>query len=190
MATDGSSEAIRWPSFTAAEDPALARVWMSTTESVADMRCDIYWERAAVAYRTQPEAVIQRTGHSLSSRWGVLQRLVQKYLAADELFRSAIPSEEVEVDTQENVMLLFMTNNQVTTKKGQRNPVLKSVYAAHLFCSCPKCSATIRGPSKPDRRLAASHACGGGGSSGGSTAETGGPGTRGHSNGEGEGSER
>lgn len=68
MATDGSNKAIRGPSFSAAEDLALARVWMSATESVADMNSDMYWERAAVAYKTQPEATLQRTGHSLRSR--------------------------------------------------------------------------------------------------------------------------
>lgn len=202
MATDGSNKAIRGPSFSAAEDLALARVWMSATESVADMNSDMYWERAAVAYKTQPEATIQRTGHSLRSRWGVLQRLVQKYLAADKLYRAAIPSGEVEDDTQENVMRLFKANNQVTTKKGKRDPVFKSVAAAHLLRSCPKFSSKIGGPSAPNvvqRPTAAGRAGGGGGRSGGDTgggaarnggesADFGVPSVRGRDEGEGEAS--
>lgn len=63
----------------------------------------------------------------------MLQRLVQKYLAADKLYRANIMSGEVEADTQENVMLLYMANNQATTQKGKSDPpFFKSVPAAFL----------------------------------------------------------
>lgn len=115
------------------------------------MHQDLFWERVAAAYETQPEAVIQRTCHSLRSRWCVLQRLVQKYLAADKLYRANIPSCEVEADTQENVMLLYMANNQATTKKGKSDPpVFKSVPAAFLLRGCPKFSAKIGVPTAPN----------------------------------------
>lgn len=64
MAADGSSKAICEPFCKAAEDLALVRAWMSTTELVALRSCNIYWERAAVAFRTQLEAVSERTGLS------------------------------------------------------------------------------------------------------------------------------
>lgn len=68
MTDNGSTKAIRGPSFSAAEDLALARAWIRITESVADMYHDLFGERVAAVYKTQPEAVIQRTCHSLRSR--------------------------------------------------------------------------------------------------------------------------
>lgn len=97
----------------------------------------------------------------------MLQRLVQKYLAADKLYRANIPSGEVEADTQENVMLLYMANNQATTKKGKSDPPgFKSVPAAFLLRGCPKFSAKIGGPTAPNP-------AGGAGGPGGSSSRSG-----------------
>lgn len=83
-------------------------------------------------------------------------------------------------------MVLFEASNQVNTKNGKRDPLLKSVSVAHLLRSCPAFSAKIGAPSVPNSRSVAGHAYGGGSSSDGGTAEARGPGTRGPSETEGE----
>lgn len=117
MATSpAGSKSVRGPAFSAAEDLALARAWVATSEFVLDMNAEVFWDRTAALYIAQPGVVFPRTSHSLRSRWSGLQRMVQKYLAADKLYRSSIPSGEVEDDTKRHVMELYQKNNQVSTK--------------------------------------------------------------------------
>lgn len=73
---------------------------------------------------------------------------MQKYLAADKLYRSNIPSGEVEDDTKRHVVELYQKNNQVSTKDGPRDaPVFKSVSAALFLSKCPKFCAHVGGSS-------------------------------------------
>lgn len=77
---------------------------------------------------------------------------MQKYLAADKLYRSRIPSGEVEADTLANIMMLYRKTNRVKTRDGLRDaPVFKSVAAAILLGSCPKFSTEIGGSSASSR---------------------------------------
>lgn len=111
---------------------------------------DLFWERGAAAYEAQPETVVQRSLDSLRSRWGALQRAVEKYLADDNLYPAAIPSGEVEAETWKNGMSLHSSNNLVTTKDGRRNPpILRSVPAAVLLSGCPTFSGKIGALSAP-----------------------------------------
>lgn len=133
---------------TPAEDLALARSWVSVSESVNSMDADKFWDRVASTFATQPEAMKARTAVSLRSRWSTLQRQAQKYNVAEQQYRAAIPSGESEEDTVANIMELYQQTNKVPTSSGLRPaPVFKSVEAAHLLACCPKFSTKMGGPS-------------------------------------------
>lgn len=138
----------RGASFSPEEDLALARAWTQTSESVVDMSHEAFWHQVSDVYASQPEAVTPRTEHSLRSRWTPLQRTAQKYLAAASLYRSSIPSGEVEEDTMRNIMELYRKNNMVKGKNGSRPaPVFKSVAAATMLSKSPKFGARFGGSS-------------------------------------------
>ncbi|OSX72564.1 hypothetical protein BU14_0424s0020, partial [Porphyra umbilicalis] len=83
------------------EDLALRRSWAHCSKSVQGMNITVFWEKTADTLKTQPEVFRARSAASLWSRWSVLQRIVQKYLSADNLYRISIPSGEVEEDTKQ-----------------------------------------------------------------------------------------
>ena len=82
-----------------------------------------------------------------------MQRHVQKYLAADKIYRAQVPSGETEEDIQENVMEPYRKLNKTKTKDGEERPAsrFKSVEAARLLSSCPKFSSRIGGASRGAR---------------------------------------
>lgn len=58
---------------TPAEDLALARSWVSVSESTADMDRDLFWTRVRAVFVQQPEAMAARTTASLRSRFSTQQ---------------------------------------------------------------------------------------------------------------------
>ncbi len=65
---------------------------------------DFFWQKVANAYAEQPEVLTPRLPHGLSCCWSIIQRVTQKYLACDRLYRENIPSGETEEMTEANIM--------------------------------------------------------------------------------------
>lgn len=78
-----------------------------------------------------------------------MQRVAQKYLAADMLYRANIPSGETEEDARANVMTLYREGNKTKDKHGQYKaaPVIKFIDAVRFLSSNPKFSTFVGGGS-------------------------------------------
>lgn len=128
---------VRGSNFSPLEDLALARCFLRASNCVTDMDAEQMWDKVATLYAAQPEAGVPRTAHSLRCRWSPLQRAAQKYIAADKLYRAAIPSGQSEADVVTNVQELYRRSNQT---KGKLAPAFKSTDAAALLATSPKFS--------------------------------------------------
>lgn len=128
---------VRGTNFSPLEDLALARCFLRASQCVTDMDAEQMWDKLATLYAAQPEAGAPRTAHSLRCRWSPLQRAAQKYIAADKLYRAAIPSGQSEADVIANGQELYRRSNKT---KGKVAPVFKSTDAAAQLATSPKFS--------------------------------------------------
>eukprot|EP00171_Calliarthron_tuberculosum_P006774 IDg6774t1 len=135
---------VRGPSFTADEDAALARCWAGVSAKHDEQDAQEFWSSVAAAFAKQPEASERlRVAGSLHSRWQALQKAVQKYLAAERLYRSIPVSGETEEDALRNIMRLYRKRTRTKHSAGveRDGPELKSMGAVSILRCCPKFSA-------------------------------------------------
>ena len=103
-----------------------------------------FWEAVHSAFLSQEIKIYsERTAESLRSRWGTLERLVQKYLAAKSVYLSKPVSRETSCDAAQNVMRLYCSGNKRKDAYGvlRDGPVLKSMRAVDVLRRCPNFGA-------------------------------------------------
>eukprot|EP00171_Calliarthron_tuberculosum_P000646 IDg646t1 len=106
----------RGGSYASDEDTALARCWVATSENHDEQNAAKFWGTVEIAFHQQPEFEQSRTAESLRSRWGTLQRSVQKYLAAERLYLSKPVSGETHDDVCANIMRLYRSRTAKVDK--------------------------------------------------------------------------
>ena len=148
MNSDNSSKG-KGTNFKPFEDLMLATCWVSTSQQTTEQNSDTFWAKVAKAYDTHSETTVSRSAASLKCRWTIVQRLTQKYLAAQKRYRANIPSGESEEDTKANIMTLYRERNGTTGKNGKKRPAspIKFVEAIELLAKHPKVSSRIGGSS-------------------------------------------
>eukprot|EP00171_Calliarthron_tuberculosum_P009273 IDg9273t1 len=78
---------VRGFSFSADENSSLAGCWAGLSANHDEQDANSFWNNVNSSFTQQPEACERlRVAASLHSRWKVLQRAVQKYLAAKIAF--------------------------------------------------------------------------------------------------------
>lgn len=135
---------VRGASFLPAEDAALARCWVSTSGMHDEQNGPDFRDNVAEAYNMQPEAAERsRVPGSQHSRWQTLNKIIQKYLAAERLSRSQPVSGETEEEVLQNIMVLFRRRTRYKDRNGvwRDGPILKSMGAVQVLRSSPKSTA-------------------------------------------------
>ena len=86
----------------------------------------------------------ERTAESLVCRWATLERVLQKYLAAEKLYHSKLVSDETAEDASPGVMRLYCTRNNKKDSYGvvRDGPPLIYFDAVAIMRNCPKFSGT------------------------------------------------
>lgn len=136
---------VRGPSFSSKEDTALSRCWVAMSGQRDEQNAKAFWASVATSFRKQPEATDHiRDAGSLQARWQVLQRAVQKYFAAERLYRATPVSGETEEDALHNIMLLYRKRTGTKHANGvvRDGSLFKSLGAAAVLRHCPKFNAT------------------------------------------------
>ena len=85
----------------------------------------------------------ERSSESLRSRWGTLQRNVQKYIAAERVYLSKLVSGETSLDAEPNIMKLYCSHNRRKDAYGivLGGAPLRSLEAVAVLRDCPKFGA-------------------------------------------------
>ena len=138
---------VRGGSYTPEDDAALARCWVAISEEHEDQDSAMFWESVAHAYEPQLDSCQRsRSATSLPSRWQTMQRVVQKYLAAERIYYShPQPSGTTIEEVRHDIMMLYCRR----TRKKDRNGVerdgepLKSLSAVEILRKCPKFYGTV-----------------------------------------------
>ena len=142
----------RGNNFTPEEILALAKAWVVVSKRLDEQNADTFWSNVASKYAEipEPDPRTQRSANSLRCQWTTVQRNTQKYLAADSLYRSNIPSGETEEDTKENIMELYRQKNKVKGRNGELKPAppIKYLPAVWLLSQEPKFSQKYSGSSE------------------------------------------
>lgn len=121
--------------FDSDENLALERSWVHASEQSFDCRNEIFLDNVYVTFQEQPEFNRERTAGSLERRCRVIKRISQKYIAAEKLYRSKIPSGEKESETLDNIMELYRDKNKV---HGKLAAVTSFMGALRLFSAFPR----------------------------------------------------
>jgi len=103
----------------------------------------MFWSSVSIIFEQQlGTSVNKRTAESLCSRWGTLQRQVQKFLAAERAYHSKPVSGETSQDAADNVMRLYCSRNKKVDNNGfwKDGPPLRSLAAVNILRDCPKFS--------------------------------------------------
>lgn len=135
--------------FKPADDLALATCWVAISQKTTEQNSDTFWNSVMNEYEKQPRTLTPRSAASLKCRWTTVQKVTQKYLAAEKLYRANVPSGETEEDTTTNIMKLYRERCATTEKDGSKKlaaPV-KFLDAVKLLSTHPKFSATVGGGS-------------------------------------------
>lgn len=137
------------PNFSPEEDYALAKSWVSASQSTSDMKSEQFWAEVLKRFNSQEGVMGNRTSGSLETRWRTVSRVSQKYLAADKTYRSVMHSGETEEDIRRNVMKVYREQNKYKDKGVLRTPgVIKFMDAVWLLSKYPKFSTRVGGSSK------------------------------------------
>ena len=122
--------------FKPGDDFLLSKCWVVGSQRVKEQNAETFWARVAADFDVQPSTIL-RFPASLMCRWTTLQKVTQKYPAADELYRSNVPSGETEEDTKAHVMQLYRKRNGTVDKGGTKK------LAAPVKFLMPKCTCHL-----------------------------------------------
>ena len=132
---------VRGLSFTPEDDAALAKAWVSVSSQQNEQNAPQFWSNVRDFFNHKQDCDnIDRTGDSLRSRWHVLQRSVQKYLAAEAAYLSKPVSGETSEDSGHNIMKLYCARTKRKDAYGnvRPGPPMKSMAAVEILRNIPK----------------------------------------------------
>eukprot|EP00171_Calliarthron_tuberculosum_P020168 IDg20168t1 len=135
----------RGGSYSPEEDTALARSWVSVSTQHDEQNAIEFWGSVASIFVDQPEVDAPRIGESLRCCWGTLQRIVQKYLAAERQCEKNPVSRETSEDVKAKLMRLYRARTKKADKTGvvREDPPLRSVGAVDILLPVPKFSGVV-----------------------------------------------
>ena len=123
------------------DDAALARSWVNVSEGHDEQNAALFWDAVRNSFHAQSSvSSCSSTAESLRSRWATLQRVVQKYLAAEKAYRSKPVSAETSQDCKRNVMHLYCSRNKRKDSYGifRDGPPLRPLDAVAILRDWPK----------------------------------------------------
>ena len=134
--------------FSSVDDTALAAAWIETTRITTEQNSDTFWTKVSESFISDARVAHKRSSGSLKNRWGTIQRITQKFLAAERVYRANPQSGETEEDAQKNIITFYLERNKVT-KDGVTKlaPVIKFMGAIELLSDHPKFSSAVGGGS-------------------------------------------
>ena len=146
LSTPSMQRETKGSNFKPDDDLALAKCWLAVSQQTREQNAETFWARVADQF-AQHNALHSRSPASLKCRWNTVQKVTQKYLAANKLYRANIPSGETEKDTIGNVMQLYRERNATVDKEGTRKVAapVRFLDAVMLLSTHPKFSAVIGG---------------------------------------------
>ena len=132
--------------FTPADDMVLADAWIEATRITMEQNTETLWDNVRTRFNSNPAAKYPRTNASLKNRWAMVQRVTQKYMSADKIYRSRSPSGETEEHIREHVMKYYRERNRVT-KDGVKKLAapIKFIRIVEKLAEHPKVSAAVGG---------------------------------------------
>lgn len=103
---------IKGTNFSASDDLALAISWLSITRITTEQTNDMFWKNTNIVFASQLNISQPWTSHSLKNRWTTVQRLTQKYLAAEKLYWQKNKTAGLNVhDNDREIMKLYRGRN-------------------------------------------------------------------------------
>ena len=113
LPTIPSNGMMRGISFTPEDDAALARSWFNVSEGHDEQNAVLFWDAVRNSFHAQSSvSSCTRTAEGLRSRWATLHWVVQKYLAAENAYRSKPVSGEPSQDNERNITRLYCSRNK------------------------------------------------------------------------------
>jgi len=102
------------------------------------MNATVSWAHASSSFHAQEQGITKRSEGSLEARFKNVAKVTQKYMAAERLYRSYIPSGESAEDTEANTMTLYRNTNKVKLK-GTLQPVpeIRFMSAVRVLAKMP-----------------------------------------------------